>query len=247
MITERCWFRFHHAPWGNQIAYAFVLKSISNFKKIIVSNAFGQGDLTCKHYNFEFLFFSVFFRGELLYPYIADLFLYIHLAKGRQPVLPPEPQVNIATYTDFSFKPCFHCLLCIPASLSHARTCTHSLQADSPFFSAAAVAAAACKWLPDGKWHFHRTLWERRGDLSSFQHKVLLIAWSHLWAQLTNSCKSIVLLGTQGLSPLYVPQGNTQSHAYKCTHVPVSNRRRTYIHSTRTHSPSTSPPLCCLH
>lgn len=96
------------------------------------------------------------------------------------------------------------------------------LQADSLFFSlsaaAATAAAAACKWLPDGKWHFHRTLRGRRGDLSSFQHQVLLIAWSHLWAQLTNSCKSIILLGedagTQGLSPWNMLRGHKHAHAY---------------------------------
>lgn len=86
------------------------------------------------------------------------------------------------------------CLIHLSSSLSSS--CELSLH----FLS----AAAACKWPPDGKRHFRRILRERRGDLSSFQHKVLLIAWLHLRAQLTNSCKSIILLRDSGPPTLYI-------------------------------------------
>ena len=57
---------------------------------------------------------------------------------------------------------------------------------------------------------------------------MLLIAWSHLWAQLTNSCKSIILLrkdaGTQGL----IRAVRTYSHTYRCTRGPVRKCWLTY-------------------
>lgn len=127
----------------------------------------------------------------------------------------PPRFVFSTTYTLFSFN---H--VCVSAISS---LCFPPPASWQPFFfslsaAAATAAAAACKWLPDGKWHFHRTLRGRRGDLSSFQHQVLLIAWSHLWAQLTNSCKSIILLGedagTQGLSPWNMLRGHKHAHAY---------------------------------
>lgn len=103
------------------------------------------------------------------------------------------------------------------------------------------AAAAACKWQADGKWHFHRTLRERRGDPSSFQRKVLLIAWSHLRAsadklvQINTSARRRCR-NTRPLTPRRAARTHTHTHTRIQMHTRTCKQMQTCMHSLPTRS-----------